>query len=260
MESAVQKSDPEPVDAVVVHRNEVEPNTEIGQILRLAVESKVPVDTIERLVALKERMDARSAAVEFNNALATFQAECPSIKKTSTAKIASRSGGEYSYKFAELDQIARVTRPLLVKHGLSYSWDSEMAGEKLVCTCTVRHIAGHAQSAKFVCPTESSSAMSGQQRHAAALTYARRQSLIQVLGLTTTDHDTDGASEEKVTDAQAKTIEEWIEDAKPDLAKFFAYMGVKSVADIHARDFQKAIMALKAKKLDAQQAKKAGAP
>jgi ERF superfamily len=221
--------------------------SEIGQILRLAVESKVPVDTIERLVALKERMDARSAASEFNNALASFQAECPSIKKTSTAKITTRSGGDYGYKYAELDQIARVIRPIIQRHGMSYSWDSEMLGDKIVCTCTVRHLAGHSQSAKFVCPTDSSSAMSGQQKHAAALTYARRQSLIQVLGLTTTDDDTDAATQQKITDEQAFNLEDMIADSGADRTKFLAYMGVARIGDILASDFKKAHTALLAK-------------
>lgn len=225
------------------------PVSEIGEILRIAVSSadKVPIETIERIVALKERMDARDAAAEFNRALAEFQAECPSIQKTSTAKVATRSGGEYSYKYAELDEIARTIRPLLQKHGLSYSWDSDMAGERIKCVCTVRHVAGHSQTATFVCPTESASAMSGQQKHAAALTYARRQSLVQVLGLTTTEPDTDGAGSETITEQEGYEIEDLIIESGADRARFLAYMRVGSVSEILARDFQKAKTALEAK-------------
>lgn len=231
-------------EALAVH----EPgSSEISGILRLAVERGVPVDTIERLVALKERMDERSAAAEFNQALAAFQAECPAIRKTSTAKVTTKSGGAYEYRYAELDEIARTTRPLLQKHGLSYSWDSELAGDKIVCTCTLRHIAGHSQTAKFVCPTDTASAMSSQQKHAAALTYSRRQSLIQVLGLTTTDPDTDGASDERITEQQAYAIEDLIRESGADRARFLSYMGVASVGEIAARDYQKATTALRRK-------------
>ena len=232
--------------------------SEIGQIIRLAVDRGVSVDTLERLVALKERVDARSAAAEFNVALGEFQAECPAILKTSTAKVTTKSGSEYAYKYAELDQIARVTRPLLQKHGLAYSWDSEMAGDKIVCTCILRHVAGHKETARFVCPTDTSSAMSSQQRHAAALTYARRQSLIQVLGLTTTDKDTDGASEQKVSEEQIHKIEEWLADSGADRARFLSYMRATAVGEIFARDYMKAITALKAAKLDKAGEKKKG--
>lgn len=162
----------------------------VGEILRIAVERGVDVGSLERLVALHERMSERQAAVEFNQALAAFQAECPSIEKTSSASI----GGQYSYKYAQLDEIARTTRPLLQRHGLSYSWDSDVQNDRLVCVCTVRHIGGHSQSAKFTTPTQSpSTRMSLQQQQGAALTYARRQSLVQALGLTMTDEDNDAA-------------------------------------------------------------------
>lgn len=234
----------EPTTALEVH---AEPVTEIGGILRLAVEKNVSIDTIERLVALMERSEARNAAMAFNVALASFKSECPPIRKTSRATITSGSGGQYSYNYAELDEIDRTTRPLLTKFGLSYSWDMNMEDTKLSCVCTLRHVEGHAQTAQFITPTTALSKMSDQQKVASALTYAKRQSLIQVLGLTTTDPDNDGADERKIDEAQAHTIQEWIDQAKPDMPKFLEYMRVEKVSDIRARDFQKALTALKAK-------------
>lgn len=223
--------------------------SEIGAILRLAVEKNVSIETIERLVALKERAEERTAAAEFNVAVAAFQSECPPIQKKSQAKITTKSGGEYGYSYAELDTIAQTIRPLLTKHGLSYSWDSDFdARGMLVCTCTLRHVGGHAQSAKFSLPTDTTSAMSSQQKHAAALTYARRQSLIQVLGLTTTEPDTDGAGDALLSDQQRASVEQWLRDSGADLEKFLAYMGVSTVDEIKAHDFTKAISALRAKK------------
>lgn len=223
------------------------PPSEVDQILRLAIDKGVPVDTIERLVALKERAEERFAAAEFNQALTAFQSECGPILKSSTANVTTAGGGSYQYRYAELDQIDRVTRPLLTKHGLSYTWDSDMENDRLICTCILRHIAGHSQSAKFVSPTDSKSSMSSQQRYGAALTFAKRQSLIQVLGLTTTEHDTDGASDQRVTEEQIHTIEEWLTSSGADRKAFLKYMNAEKVPTIFARDFQKAIAALKAK-------------
>lgn len=220
----------------------------VESILRLAVEKNLGVEALERIVALHERMSERAAASEFNRAVAAFQAECPSIPKTSQAKITTRSGGEYGYRYAELDQIAKVVRPILEKHDLSYTWDSSMDTAGLVkCVCTLRHVAGHSQSATFVAPTDSSAAMSGAQKAAAALTFARRQSLIQVLGLTTTDPDTDGASEERISEQQELEINDLVREAKADLSAFLKYMRAESIADIRARDYRKAVEGLKAK-------------
>lgn len=223
------------------------PGGEIGALLRMAVESKVDVGTIERLVALRERMEDRSAAAAFNRALMAFQGECPPIVKNREAKITTRSGGAYAYRFADLDQIARTIRPLLERHGLSYSWDSEVKDGKMVCTCIVRHIDGHAQSAHFTAPTDSDAAMSGAQKFASALTYARRQSLVQALGLTITDEDDDGAEREPITDQQAMNIEDLIQDSQADRGRFLVYMGVGAVSEIAAADYDRAIAALQAK-------------
>lgn len=233
------------------------PTSEIGQILRFALESKVPVETIERLVALKERMDDRNAAMDFNLALSAFQAECPPIKKTSKATITTKSGGQYAYSYAELDQIAQTTRPLLTKHGLSYSWDSELNDNKLVCTCTLRHVSGHSQSAKFSVSTDTTATMSDQQKVAAALTYARRQSLIQALGLTTTDSGAGSessapAADAKMTPEQVKELEDLVKASGSDLTRFLVFLKVDSIETIPARDFNRAKMAL----VQAQKAKK----
>lgn len=225
------------------------PTSEIGNLLMLAMQGGVSVETIERLVALKERAEARSAAAEMNSALAQFQAECPHIRKTSTAEIVTNSGGKYGYRYAELDEIARTIRPLLIKHGLAYSWDMETQNDRILCTCILRHVGGHQLTAKFGTPTSTKSAMSDQQKVAAALTYARRQSLVQVLGLTMTDPDNDGAErdERKITDVQALDLEDLIRESGADMARFLAYMGVSAVSQIRAVDFQKARTALQRK-------------
>jgi hypothetical protein len=188
------------------------------ELFKLAVE-KGGVDALERLAALHERMMDRDSAREFAAAMAAFQEECPPVRKTSTAKVVTKSGGSYSYAYAELDEIARTVRPILHRHGLSYSWDSTLSesGAMLRCVCTVSHANGHKASATFEAPTEAvTQAMSPQQRHAAALTFARRQSLIQVLGLTTCDPDADGASEPeaKITPEQVLVLEALI-DKRP---------------------------------------------
>lgn len=240
--------DTTPKDALIVPPDRAQAKSEIGGILRLAIDKGVSVDTIERLVALKEREEERFAVAEFNQALASFQSECPSIPKTSTAKIVSDKGSQYSYSYAELDTIAKHIQPFLTKHGLAYSWDSDLVGDKLVCVCTLRHIAGHMQEAKFVSPTDSKAGMSSQQKFASALTYARRQALVQVLGLTTTDPDSDGAGEQKLGEQQRKQIEDLVRETGVDSAKFLAYMGVAALEEIQARDYRKALNVLNDKK------------
>ncbi len=167
------------------------------KLMELAVE-KGGVEALEKLVAMHERMMAAGAAREFAAAMASFQEECPPIRKTSTAKVTTKAGGAYTYQYAELDEIARTVRPFLHKHGLAYSWDCKLSddGAKIRVECTLSHVNGHKASASFESPTAPlTNSMSKQQEVAAALTFGKRQTLIQVLGLTTCDPDIDGTRE-----------------------------------------------------------------
>ena len=98
---------------------------QVTDLLRLAVDKDIPAESLEKIVALHERIADRLAAQEFADALAAFQAECPSIIKNATAVVTGRSGGQFSYKFADLDHIAGIVRAPLREHGLSFTWDSQ---------------------------------------------------------------------------------------------------------------------------------------
>lgn len=222
--------------------------SEIGSLMKQAIE-KGPdgVAALERLVDLRIKVEERDARKAFNTALMDFQQECPPIRCNRVGKNTSRDkGSSFEYPYADLNQIVTTVRPLLVKHGLSFKHDSKPAGQGLLeVLCTLKHIQGHFEVASFPCPTSSNAGMSDQQKYASALTFARRQSLIQVLGLTTTDKDADGGEPpEPITEAQANTIEEWLSkchDPAKERALFLNYLKVGAVGEIPAHKFEKAL-------------------
>lgn len=219
----------------------------ITDMIQLAIEKGIPVEALEKLVALHERVSDRAARTEFATALADFQKSCPPITKDSTAKITTRGGSSYSYQYADLDHIAVSVREPLHLRGFSFSWDSRTEGKMLTATCTLRHVNGHQEQASFQLPVDSASAMSEQQKYVAALSFAKRMSLVQVLGLTTSDPDTDGMDPETISEDHAIEIEELIETAMADKARFLSYMGVAAVRDIRRGDLNKAFTALEEK-------------
>lgn len=230
--------------------------TDFAPLLRLAVEKDLDVDKLARLVEMQERAMERDARMQFFDAMAEFQRKCPPIRKTSAART-SPEGGKVLYTFAALDEIARTINPIMAAVGLSYSWDSTVSGDDkgatLVCVCTVRHKAGHAVTATFGCPIAGTNMMSGAQKAASALTYARRQSLVQALGLTTTDEDDDGrdggASDgEVVSDEQAANLHALIDEVAADRPRFLAYFKVADLGEIPAARFGEAVQMLEAKR------------
>lgn len=227
-------------------------HADVSSLVGLAIREKVPVDVLERLVALQERVTERNARMAYFEALAAFQEQVREIPKTRTAKIATRSGGSYSYSFAPLEAITRTIREPLKANGLSYSWTTEV-GERpdtLDVIAILRHVDGHEERARFPVPTKTDAAMSDAQKTGAALTYGRRQSLVSVLGLTVADEDTDAhePSGAAITDAQVADLSALADEVKADLPKFLKYMGVASMADIPAGDYPRAVKALERKR------------
>lgn len=224
----------------------------IQQLLHLAIEKGADVGALEKLVGLHERMMDREAAHEFARALAAFQAECPPIGKSKEAAIATKSGGSYKYTYAPLEEIVRTVKPLLIKHGFSYGWDSSVAAGALTCVATLRHINGHSTSASFTLPIDNPSAMSPQQKVGAALTFAQRKTLESVLGLNTTEDDTDGVAREidptPISDGQLEQLEDLIADAEIDAARFLKFLAVAQLRDLPRVRFEEAKAAIAEKK------------
>lgn len=164
-------------------------------MLELAIKSKdVDVEKLERIAALVHRAEDRRAHAAFNGAFAAFVDACPAILKNKTASITTKKGSDYGYTYADLPSIANTIKPHLRNNNLSYSWDSSTNDRGILsCTCKLVHLDGHSIASTFECPTDSSSGSSSAQKYGAALTYARRQTLVSVLGLTSCDDDTDAA-------------------------------------------------------------------
>lgn len=211
------------------------------------------IEMLERLVALKERAEDRDAERAMNHAIAAFKAECPPIPKNVSVDYPTSQGRRVTFRHASLDTMCQIIDPVLTKHGLSYTWDSK-PGEGLarVTICRLRHVDGAERTASFHAPPSGVSNSAEVQKVGAALTYGQRYSLVQVLGLTTTMDDVDGmepASDDapRVSDENVAELMEWIESVGADLAKFCAFLGVDTLADLPSSRFDFAVDSLKQK-------------
>lgn len=222
-------------------------------IVRFAVERGVSAAELKELIVLQGIVEERQARRDFMNALAAFKAEMRPIAHSKTANITTKGGGKFSYSYTELDAIARVIDPILARHDLSYRWPASKMDEKgmLTATCVVSHVNGHSESSSFTLPTANDSAASPQQKIGGADTYARRRSLIAVLGLTTTEDDTDAALDvapTAITNQQITAMEDLIEEVGADRDRFLKYLRVTHLAEVRAADFDSAMAKLRQKR------------
>jgi hypothetical protein len=175
-------------------------------LLAAAIDKGASVETLERLVALEKDMRQVAARAAFFRAKAEFQKRCPPITKSKTARITSRTGASYSYNYAPLDEIIAKVDPLLSELGFSKSWKQRPEKDGVSANCVLSHEMGHEEESGFI--TMPYGAADGRMNPAqlvgSALTYARRYSLLAILGLAPEDDDdAQGSGNHKPTrDAQ----------------------------------------------------------
>jgi hypothetical protein len=228
-------------------------------LMSVAADKGMGLEDLKELFGLQERIDARNARMAFSRALAAFRAECPQPQKTrENAQFSvTRDGQKRASRYAPLEEIDRVARPVAARHGLSWLWDTEIDGDYMRVTCKVFHEDGHMEAATVAMPYESKAGASPQQKYGSTQTYGMRYSLIAALGITTADDDVDGAAladpGDTITDEQAAVLREWIEVSGADEAAFLEYVGTDKVENLSTMRFDHALKALQAK------ARKAGA-
>jgi hypothetical protein len=138
---------------------------------------------------------------ELYSALSAAQAELANPTKDKTAKVSTRTGGTYSYSYADIADVLEGVRPILSKHGLSILQFTVINDGDLTLRTRLAHKSGQFIEADYpVCRIGGD-----HQQMGAALTYARRYALCPMLGIAADgDTDANGAAEAPRRDQQQK--------------------------------------------------------
>lgn len=84
-------------------------------------------------------------------ALLAAQMEYPPLEKGSTVKVAMKSGGTYTYNYADLAYTKSVTDPYLWKHGLVIRDRGEVRDGQEILVSTLTHIhSKESESSEFI--------------------------------------------------------------------------------------------------------------
>jgi ERF superfamily len=168
----------------------VEPQQEMAMI-RLAVEKGASIETVERLVALQEKMLARQAEIEFNEALNRVQS---AIKRVAPDLDNSQTRSKYA-SYAAIDA---VIRPEYSKEGFSLSFSEEDCPkpEHVRIVCFVSKGA-YTRTYRKDMPCDGKGAKGGDvmtKTHAAAAadSYAKRYLVKDIFNVAIGEDDADG--------------------------------------------------------------------
>ncbi len=207
-------------------------------ISRAASDPACDVDKMERLLDLKDRMETKAAEQAFNVAMRDLQSEIPRILKDA-------ENGDNHSKYARLETINRVIKPLLAKYGFSQSFgtDSSPIAEHYRVTCILSHIGGHSRNFFADVPRDNVGLKGNANKtpthgFGSSLSYGRRYLTVLIFNLELSGEDDDGCSagaSSALTIQQYDKLVEMLEDTKSDPILFVRFMGLdpkKACADI----------------------------
>lgn len=221
-----------------------------AELLRLAIEQKADPAYMRELMQLQRDWEANQARKAYVSAMAHFKAKPLSILKDKHVSFTT-SKGTTAYDHATIGNVVEAIGERLAQCGFSFRWQTDqLDGGRISVTCVITHELGHSESTTLKAGADDSGGKNNIQSIASTVTYLQRYTLLAATGMATKDQeDDDGATAEiqYCTDEQLAKLNEWIEVTGSDKAKFLKFLKVDSLDKLPAKQYDKALSALRAK-------------
>lgn len=201
-------------------------------------------------------------------ALAAAQSEYPPIPRTKTVKVRTRTGGEYTFDYAPLEEIMAAIMPALNRHGIALT--QSVSENRALVTTRMMHESGGVIESTY--PVMSSDENPNSQEFGGNATYAFRRGFTAAVGCFTEDDDDANAAignqanvtrhsppkrvatSPAITEEQLAILDKLIVDTGTDVGRFLRAYGASALAEFPAQSFAQAHEILRRK-----QAKQAAA-
>lgn len=216
-------------------------------IANAAADPNTDVDKMERLLAMKERMDARTAETAFNTALNACQSEVGHI-------AADANNPQTRSAYATYAKLDRVLRPIYTRNGFSLSFDEgdSPKAQHVRVLCHVSHSAGHTRTYHKDMPADGKGAKGGDVMtltHAsgAAQSYGMRYLLKGIFNIAIGEEDRDGNDDgERISEKQVADLEALISENGGNKPRLLSYLKINSLEDIAAKNYDTVVKEVRA--------------
>lgn len=138
---------------------------------------------------------------EILKALAEFQKNCPELALNSNVNVKTKTGGQYSFKYANLPYIMETIQQTLSENDLILSFDFP----ENIIRLTIYHTSGQSISSQLPIKLTDS-----PQENGSLITYYRRYLITSLLNLTADKDDDGNTFEQQDRDISAKSPENWL--------------------------------------------------
>lgn len=200
-------------------------------ISRAASDPNVDMDKLERLMAMKERMDAQVAESAFNSALSDAQGAMRPISADAT-NPQTRS------KYATYAQLDKALRPIYTSNGLSLSFDTDDSpkSDHVRVLCYVAHSGGFKRTYKADMPIDGKGAkgndvMTKTHAFGAGTSYGMRYLLKMIFNVAIGEDDNDGngyAAVQYVSAEQLRTLQDLVDVYVRNVPKFLEWISARA--------------------------------
>ena len=204
----------------------------VAQLMKAVIDAGITessVAVMERMMAMKERMDDKAAERAFASAFADMQADIPRI-------VARGQADRYDYM--KYEDIMAELSPLLAKHSLTVTFSMKTTEQRLTQFCTVTHRGGFSRTNEYtVRLSNKTPGLNECQQDGLAGTYAKRYALCNAFNITV-GSDSDGAAPkdathegEKISRDKVTYITEQIRETGSNNVKLLEIAGAASWED-----------------------------
>ena len=187
-------------------------------------------------------MKSSESINELANALCNAQGQMGGAVKDSANPF-------FKSSYADLTSVIKAIKQPFADNGLSYT-QFPVSNENGVGVSTrLMHISGQWLEMEYTLPT----VKKDPQASGSAITYARRYALQSIAGIPTADDDAESAmlrgdDKKIISDDQIIAIKKLLDETGADSEKFCKWLKVRSVDQILAVHYDRAVAALEAKK------------
>jgi hypothetical protein len=228
----------------------------VAMIERIAMDPNIPIDRLEKMLAMKERMEDRNremtredreyaSKTAYFAAMSACQAELPVVVK-------NRRNTHTKSNYADLAAIEEQAMPVIYKHGFGVSFQPDGYNDigELLIKWEISHAGGFVRNGIGAIPVDGAGSQgkvnkTGTQAFGSTATYGRRYLLCMLFNISTGD-DKDGnappnSDDETISQEQILEVRKAIEETASDIAKFCAFFKIDALPDLPAREFDRAI-------------------
>ena len=226
------------------------------QLLARAVEKGVDVEQLRELMALEREWRADKAKAEYAAAMTKFG----TLRQVVGHNRKGKTAGSVDFSYSDFPKLVKAVTPWLSECGLSFSHRHDAPVMKpdstvghVLVYCRILHSAGHSE--EFMYPAVPDGRLDGKvspsQLIQLAITYAKRQTLAEGLGIATAEdkHDDDSQKPEAVvSDEQAANLTALMDECIKNRKAFLEWLGVEKISDLPASKYARAVAELEKKR------------